>query len=185
MPLIEFLETTSGAVAALSVVITGISSASVFSYKLYRKTKIIYQQITPNGGSSLADVINQIRQHQRIGEMRLRVVWENMAQGYYECDDQGAKIFVNKRLCEKFGLSAFEMSGTGWMRALVSQAERDRVSEEWFNSIENNIPYDSIYKIRNQRTGEIVKIRSQAWPCKDKNGKTIWIFGTSEEVQDE
>lgn len=183
MQLFEFLESTGGVITAFGIIVTTISSSFVFFYKIYRRTKIIYQQLMPNGGASLADTINQISRHQQIATSRLQVVWENMSMGYFESDADGNYIFANKKLCDKFGLSMNEMAGTGWLRSLTTQSERDKVRGEWQAALRNGIPYDTVYEIKNQRTNRKYKVRSQAWPCLDKKGNILWMFGTTEELE--
>lgn len=170
-----------------NLILTGIFGVLGYLYKLYKKIKpviskisVIYEQLTPNGGSSLADKINKIKDKVTISEMRQQIVWANLAIGYYECNKEGECTYANNNLCEMFGLSPEQMKGKGWLRAIDGEEERLKVWQIWQNAIKNHLPYEVHYKIRNRKTQEVINCITTAYTCLDDKNEAIYYFGTVE-----
>ena len=183
MEIIEFITSTNQAIGASLVLVSFISSAAWYFFKVYKKIKAIYLLLIPNGGSSLADVINQIREDQLIGQTRTQILWEHQAGvGYYECDaDTGACTHANKILTDLFGIPLEQFLGSGWLGAIETQVERDRIYRSWLAAVKDRIPYEVEYFI--VVDGVRTKVRTRAWACRDKTGKALKMFGTLEVVK--
>lgn len=188
--MIELLLNFSKTITAVEVISAFVVATLAFSFQAYRKIRHIYHQLTPNGGSSLADTINDIRTHQLIGQTRTQILWEHAEKiGYYECDgpagkDPGACTWANKFLCDLFGLPLNEFIGFGWTQAIVSQSERNRIHKSWISAVADEIPYEEAYEIVNQRDGKHYQVKARAWACKNKKGEVLKMFGTLEVQHD-
>jgi len=183
MQTLDLITNTNQVIGAVLLFVSFLSSAAWYFNKVYRKIKAIYLLLVPNGGSSLADTINQIRENQQIGQTRTQILWEHQpGVGYYECDaETGLCTHANNTLTDLFGLSLEEFLGFGWLRAVESQVERDRIYKSWIAAVKDRIPYEVEYfiNVRGTRT----KVKTRAWACRDKKtGKTLKMFGTLEVV---
>ncbi len=184
MHYLDLITNANHTIGAIIVLTSFVTSAAWYFFKVYRKIRAIYLLLVPNGGSSLADTINQIRENQQIGQTRTQILWEHQpGVGYYECDaDSGACTHANKTLTDLFNMSLEEFLGFGWLGAVESQSERDRIYKSWVYAVRDRIPYEVEYFINSH--GVRTKVRTRAWACRDKKtGKALKMFGTLEVIQ--
>lgn len=153
---------------------------------IYRKLAKIYSQLIPNGGSSLADTIREIKEGQQVGQMRTQLLWEHTLEGvgYYECEPiAGECTYANRYLCDLFGLSLEEFLGFGWTKSIHSQDERVRIYKSWQAAVKESIPYNETYKI-DTRNG-VKTVQTKAWAARDKKThKVLMMFGILKEVKE-
>lgn len=143
----------------------------------------IQSELKPNGGASLRDAINQIRDMANIADVRSHLTREACPYAMYECSPDGKCVWVNEALCNLFGMEEERMMGYGWLEA-IEDSERIDSMKAWQQAIENNIPYSSSYTVVNQRTGERYRCRTRANGYKHE-GKTLLYAGTvTKEVAD-
>lgn len=112
-----------------------------------------------NSGKSIKDRITRIDETVQLAELRSKLVAANMPIGVYECNPQGEWIWVNKSLCDLFGIDSNEMMGRGWLLG-VDPEERGEVWSKWISDITSDIPYEHEYTARNTETGEKFIVRS-------------------------
>lgn len=188
--MIDLLITFSKTISSVEVIAAFATAMLAFVVQIYRKIRKIFHELTPNGGGSLADTINDIRKHQIIGQTRAQILWEHQqGVGYYECEgnaseNAGACTWANKYLCDLFGIPLEEFVGFGWTQAIVSQAERNRIHKSWLAAVEDEIPYVEEYEIVNQHTGQRHRVKTRAWACYGKDKKVLKMFGTLELVKE-
>lgn len=91
-------------------------------------------------------------------------------------------IYVNEQCCEFMGVSAEELMGKGWMKALHPE-DRDKVLEQWFKSIENKQIFELEYRFQ-RLDGSIIWVYGQCVPEYDYQGKIISYVGTLTNIND-
>ena len=81
--------------------------------------------------------------------------------GIYICDSKSGRcLWVSDFLGELFGLSPATMLGLGWS----SQIEgRKQAVESWEWCVENRTNYSDEYIVRNARTGEALRCKTEAF----------------------
>lgn len=100
--------------------------------------------------------------------------------GIFRCDRDGNCTYVNDRWCEITGISSQEAMGMGWSSALYCQ-DRDRVIEEWKQSVENNVPFYSEYRF--QRRNETISwVLGQVLPEIEQNERVVSYVGTITDI---
>ena len=176
MDIIELAKDTTVLLTALGILSSAVLAWSAFVYRVYKRVRKIHELLTPNGGTSLADQIRDIRDEQIVGTMRQQIVWANLEVGYYECDTNGMCVYANQKLCDLFGLSHEQMKGNGWLKAISGTDERSKVWRDWQSALKHELPYEACYKVRNQINGEVFKCRTVAYICRNKQGEPIWYF---------
>lgn len=134
------------------------------------------EQLKPNGGLSIFDRVRSIQEQVLIGDARGKMPWDASA-AWYECDAEGSNKHSSPALCEMWGMSAEEMSGSGWTMAIISTAEREKAWMNWKSAVEMDIPYDDVYTIRNRRTKEVRRVRTFTKSVKNDHDDVIRYFG--------
>jgi PAS domain S-box-containing protein len=138
------------------------------------RISIIETKFSPNGGSSLDDVIRQIKKNVVEHDLRLSKIFTAVSvadqrnwmiasttdRGIYEYDTSGNCIRVNRYLADMFGMDQNDMLGAGWLRA-VNQSERNGVWESLQTSIKNKTPFSAEFTVHNQRTHERFRVHSE------------------------
>jgi hypothetical protein len=61
----------------------------------------------------------------------------------------------------------------------IHHEDRDRVSEKWHDTIENNTPFEEVFRYNNRITNVITKVRCTATDVFDKDDKRMFILGLS------
>ena len=180
--MIDLLKNISGTISTLTIIASALSASAFFLFKMWRNGQRVYNQLIPNGGSSLADQINYIKKSIIISNQRQSMLWATINVPYYECDEHGVCTYVNEALANLFGMSRDEMLTLGWVKAIVGQHERVRVVDEFMAAVRNKLPYDVEYRVKNQRTGEEFMAKATAQHCLDEKKKSFICLDSSPEL---
>lgn len=149
----------------------------------------VYKQITPNGGSSVADKVGDILS--QVGELQKQVttisnqlavevscrrfLFQRSPDAIYECARNGDCTWVNQALADLFGVSRTEALGRGWLKA-VHIDDRLETWRLWQKSVELRVPYEATYRVEDGEGG-YVRVRTAADACYDKEGQPMGFFG--------
>ena len=138
----------------------------------------ISSEFSKNGGKSIKDRIQRIDDLVVLSELRSKMIASNLiTTGAYECDINGETTWVNKALCEIFGLSMEDMMGNGWLKAEVDK-DRATVWKNWLDAVKNDIPHEAEYTVRNQKTNDRFRVRATTIAHKTIDGKILGYYGT-------
>jgi PAS domain S-box-containing protein len=154
--------------------------------RAYRRVKqaieridYVYGELSPNGGGSVKDKINQLSRDVAVLRGGLSFSLTLNPHCIFEADPDGHCTFANVALCNLFGLSQEEMLGRGWLSALDGSEARERAWDTWDSCVSKHIPYLDRYQIRNARTGERIWVRAHAIPAGHPD-KPLHYYGTVE-----
>lgn len=187
MPLIEIVKGGIGLVAGAAVAWRKIVRPYMRRLKVkrqeyYDKLNEIHQELRFNGGSSLKDVIFEVKNKVINIEHRLDSIDENQKlvmnlQGicYWVSDHVGSFVYVSPALCKLMGRSESEILGNSWM-AWIHPADKDNVVHAWNFSVENQSPFDEIFTIKKPGS-EWIKVWSVAFPKAAKNSTFGGVLG--------
>ncbi len=135
-------------------------------------------EFSPNSGKSIKDQINRIDNATRLAELRSKLIASNLiTTGAIEFDGRGEATWVNKAICELFGMSYDQMLGKGWLSA-VQDEKRLEVWEDWVTNIEYGIPYEGDFTIHNKQTLEDFTVRLTVVSHKSVDGNILAYYGT-------
>lgn len=146
----------------------GFKTAEIIS-----KLDKIVAEVSPNGGSSLKDVVNRIEANQIKTEERVRILLLDSADGIWESDKNGLCVWANRTLLNMMDLELNEILGNGWIVA-IPEEQRTRVVTEWRRAVNDkrefrlDFPYQA-------KSGKIINVSCKASPM-IKIGKICgWI----------
>lgn len=102
--------------------------------------------------------------------------------GIFHTDANGRCIYVNERWCEITGLSATEMTGDGWTRALHPD-DRERLLDEWNQMVKRNAPFRSEYRFR-RSDGGVTWVLGEAVADTGQDGQVTGYVGAITDITD-
>jgi PAS domain S-box-containing protein len=147
----------------------------------------VLHELKPNSGGSIKDQVTRIEQKTGNIEKNQQYTFAKLThsdqiseKALFEVDAVGSWTFVNRSLCQLLGVESKELLNKAWLARLTPDI-RERVRNEWKDSIENKMPFDSFQTVMDGRDQEIFPIRVHASPNLDMNGDLIGFFGSVEE----
>lgn len=139
-------------------------------------------EFTSNGGKSIKDAINRIELRQISQEHRIRAILSHWPLAFFESDSSGACVWVNKTYSRLTGKSIEELRGNGWLN-VIAEEDREKVSKEWFSSIDQQREFSLKYRIITD-TGKIIPVICHSFLVYDKNNKSSGSIGCLEIIYD-
>lgn len=174
------------AVGVLAVVLPAMEWVRRKLVRAYRLVKQaleridrVYAELTPNGGGSIKDKINQLSRDVAILRSGLSFSLALNPHCIFEASPDGECTFANVALCELFGVSQAEIVGRGWLSVLDGSDAREKAWHTWTSCVERRIPYMDRYQVCNPRTHERFWVRAHAIPAGHPE-KPLHYYGTVE-----
>jgi PAS domain-containing protein len=97
--------------------------------------KEIKKELSPNGGSSIKDVINRIDNRQIIVDHRSKAVFYNVKNPIFEVDSNGNIKWANDKFHKICGFK--NLTGLDWV-SLIDEPEREQLLREFKSCVKNN-----------------------------------------------
>ncbi len=128
----------------------------------------LVQEVTPNGGSTLIDMVSHISAIQWSRD------YEDDSAIIVQCNSKGDVIKVNRYFTEITGRDPSEFMGSNWVN-VVHPKDRERSVKDWFEAVRHGRDYESTVSITDIKDNEI-KIRSRATRMLDNKGNIIGYY---------
>jgi len=100
--------------------------------------------------------------------------------GIFHTDQKGDYLYINERWSQIAGLTLDEALGGSWIGGLHPN-DRKRVTAEWYNAVENQVPFESEYRFK-RLDGKTSWVYGQAIAIKDDLGKITGYVGTITDI---
>jgi PAS domain S-box-containing protein len=144
---------------------------------LSEKTKIIYQEITPNGGSSIKDAVKRLEQRSIRIENSL-IILQNIQDAIhedgniaiFECDINGSNIHVNRTYCKWIGVSKHELLKFGWKNFLSDSELNKKYDKLWKEAFKEGREIEYSLLLRDDDDGKDFSCSVHAYPIKNEEG---------------
>lgn len=148
---------------------------------LSKKLDEIGAQLRPNGGSSLADRVNEIKIMISQEHDATRSIISLTGSAFWESNAKGECIFASRPLADMMGVSQQDVLGNGWLSAVHSE-DVSRLTEEWELAIEQKRRFSSIYRFV-LKNSDVNKVRGTAVPMTDPSGVVFRWIGVFELIE--
>ncbi|MEM9163552.1 MAG: PAS domain S-box protein, partial [Cyanobacteria bacterium P01_F01_bin.4] len=102
--------------------------------------------------------------------------------GIFRTDAAGQCIYVNERWCQIAGLTPEAAAGEGWQKG-IHPDDRDRISTEWYQSAQENRPFQLEYRFQHP-DGVVIWVYGQSVAERDSDGQVIGYVGTITDISD-
>lgn len=103
----------------------------------------IYEELTPNHGTSIKDKIDKIdkkvEENIKVTNLichRQKWILDNREEPIFETDEKGNCTWVNEKYCQLVKHNMTYMLGHGW-KNVVHENDRERVVQEWESAIQD------------------------------------------------
>lgn len=146
----EFLDLKNlgNLITLISIICTIAGGVFTFFWKIYKKLREIYDKImliakelTPNGGSSLKDQCNRIELRLNGLDFFQKMYLDIVDMPIFMTDGNGHCTWANRAYLNMLGKQVNDIIGSGW-ETVIHQEDRDRVTQEWYESIKEERPFD-------------------------------------------
>jgi len=141
----------------------------------------ISKQIKPNGGSSILDKLQRIERRQIISDYRYSIILNNIDIAMYETDHTGACLWVSEEWTKYTGLHLEHARGNGWINAVYYE-DRDKVFEEWKDSLDQKREFRLKYRIMHVDTQQVTEVIGYSCFIYDHSGNPIATVGFIKKV---
>jgi PAS domain S-box-containing protein len=138
----------------------------------------ISNELEPNGGNSIKDILNRIDKNTQGSISRIWSLLESSPFGYFETDKEGHFIKVNKKWISMANLSFDQYRGNGWINS-IHYDDRDKIVKYWKECIIDQIEFNAIYTMSSG-----VTVHAQANPIKTDFGEVLGWIGFIEPVKE-
>lgn len=143
--------------------------------ELREATNAILNEMKPNSGSSLRDVINRIEHRQIKLDERNRALMQENASGIFETDANGLCIWVNRRYTRITGRTPAEVKGYGWVNC-IHPDDRNPVEDEWRRAMIEEREFQMSYRMITP-DGNVTPVRCLTHRMSSPRGDTIGYLG--------
>jgi PAS domain S-box-containing protein len=138
--------------------------------------------------TEVPEKINQIQstQHTIYTEIKLQhkiinAILDKLEIAQFLCDCDGKCIKVNAKWVSLTGLTESEALGHNWLLS-VHPEDREDVQEKWNNMIQNNAPFEEVFRYQNRVNQVITKVKCTATDILDENNIRVFILGLSKVI---
>lgn len=145
----------------------------------------VKQEVIPHDGLSLRAEVGEIHQQIARVEWFRKVTMEQSTVAMYECNaGNGECTWTNEALCNIYGMTAEDMLGSGWLRAVYPPESQSACWEHWQHCLTHNLPYVWIYTIEHQRTRSRKRYRTRAHIIRSRSGTPLVAQGIVEPLDE-
>lgn len=144
--------------------------------KVYHSVSLITEVplIVKNINNKQEEVLREVKLQGRL----ISEILESLELAQFLCDSDGLCIKVNSRWTTLTGLSEEDAQGHNWLLS-IHQEDKDRVTSKWKEMLEENIPFEEIFRYQHRVTKKITKVKCTATEIYDEEGNRIYVFGLS------
>jgi PAS domain S-box-containing protein len=147
--------------------------------KAYNKTveKIdrIFEEITPNGGTSIKDKIDYIDYNVTLVQQIQQAMAADTKVAQFRTDSEGNCVWVNRTYRRTVDRDMSEILGHGWQNT-IAQDERDEVVTEWYKSVEEEREFSMNFHFETP-TGEKILCRCRSYKLVNRKGDVLGYLG--------
>lgn len=129
--------------------------------------------------------IKSIEAHQKLlySEIKLQgkvvsAILDTLDLAHFISDAQGQCIKVNSKWISITGLPESDALGHNWLLS-VHPEDRHNVQTKWQEMVDDNTPFEEIFRYQNRVTAVITKVKCHATDVVDENSNRIFILGFS------
>lgn len=143
--------------------------------KLHADIKAIKDQVYPNGGSSLRDVVNRIEDSLHVEREIRRATIQHMNLPMWEADADGRIEWCNLAFAKLLGVSTEDLKDYGWL-SMVAADDLARVKHEIMQSGSHDHHVD--YRVHVSGVVSLLNIKTRWRRVTNHDGDTVRYVGT-------
>jgi len=137
--------------------------------------KRIEKELTTNGGNSIRDILEELRERHFSFEAYLNAQMNVQKIALFRTDASGRVVAHNRYHQRLVGFSFEEIKGDGWVNVLHPD-DRTRVHDLWLEAVEENREFSEDIKYV-KPSGEAYRVHVDAYREIDRTGKIRGYLG--------
>lgn len=142
---------------------------------LLDKVDKIFEEISPNGGTSIKDKVDSVDRKLTLVSERQRASDVDSVKAKFETDPIGNCIWVNRTYARLVERTPSELMGHGWQNAIAS-VDRDLVVKNWYDAANEDREFTMDFNFETP-SGELIPCRAKSYRMTDSGGKTVGYSG--------
>jgi len=139
------------------------------------KIDLIFEEMIPNGGTSIKDKVDNIDSNINYLGERQRALLADSDLAYCEMDTEGKCTWINRTYTRLVERSPSEILGHGWHNC-VAQKERENVLKAWFDSVEEDRELSINFNFETPE-GNLRSVKGTSYKMTNPEGETIGFMG--------
>lgn len=144
-------------------------------HTLCDKVDTIFDEMTPNGGTSIKDRIERMDTGLSLVQEIQQAMAADTKAVLFRTDANGDCVWVNRTYTRTVGRDLSEILGHGWQNT-IAQDDRERVVTEWYNAVEENREFILDYSFETPE-GEKTLVRGRGYKLVDSKGDLLGYWG--------
>ena len=153
---VAVIETTGKGIGWLwnNVIKPRMNKRKLDRQKILNKINAIHNELAFNGGSSIKDVIWELKSGIQNINTRLNGIEESqyvslnlLGISFWISSETGECVYASTNLCKLLGRNESELLGNNWVAWIVVE-DRERIFKSWEFSIKNKSAFDEYYTFK-------------------------------------
>lgn len=142
--------------------------------------RLIREQLIPNGGGSLRDVVDRLESNQVLMGHKQNLLLNTSTLAMVQMNVIGQIIEVSEPLCKLLGRAKEELMNSNWL-AVVHPEDRESVDDNWRSAVEDHRNFESRFRF-SLIDGSDVRVFMNVKPTLDTRGRSQGFLGTITKV---
>lgn len=147
-------------------------------YDMIEKVDKIFDEITPNGGTSIKDKVDQTYQGLALLSQITDAMAADTKAALFRTDPEGNCVWVNRTYTRTVGRDVSELLGHGWQNAIAAK-DRAHVVTEWYRAVEENRDFVVDYNFETP-DGKLIPCRGRGYKLVNPRGELLGYHGNCE-----
>lgn len=143
--------------------------------ELCRKVDTIFEEMIPNGGTSIKDKIDRVDKVVSLVQQIQQAMAADTKAVLFRTDSDGNCVWVNRTYTRTVGRALSEVLGHGWQNGIAPE-DRESVVTEWYKSVEENREYSQDFNFETP-DGTKTAVRCRSYKLVDAKGELIGYWG--------
>jgi PAS domain S-box-containing protein len=131
---------------------------------------IILSELTPNGGGSMKDVLNEVRENQEDYYALVSARLDADHQAVVITDAEGKVTNISRAFQEYTGMTQDMMEGDGWIN-LIHPDDRIAVAEQWHHVVKDGREMSVDQRYIRPDNGKVLHVHIKVYRQRDTKGK--------------
>jgi len=174
-----YLAAVSAIISSLIVVyrkaIKPMLKAVTHYYAAIEKIDKIFEEMRPNGGTSIKDKIDRIDHGLTFVGERLRAYLADADEAHFETDADGNCTRVNRTYTRLVERETSEILGHGWHNC-VYQKDREHVTSAWYDAVDDDRELSLNFRFETP-SGKIIPVKGVSYKMTNDEGVVIGYLG--------
>lgn len=166
---------SGGLVVVYKKVLKPLIKANEEYRELLRKVDVIAEEMVPNGGNSLKDIVHRIEKEVTLSSERAKAVLADDRAAIFETDSEGNCVWVNRTYSRVVKRTPHELMGHGWVNA-IAKVDRERVVTGWNIAVSEDREFADEFSFETPE-GEIIPCRVVSYKMINRSKDTIGYLG--------